>query len=297
MRNFIIFFREKTGTSPLVRLLEKFDSIMVVHQKNHTGFEPFDRHNCGRMTLDNLQECLDIVFSQRPVDNEQLNRIYTATSKRPLDAIGDERAVGFKMRFTPPNPYPFHIEGSLSWNRLSARYFREHFFQSFKKMMFDTLRRHGVVVLLAIRQDVFRLALSKYHGDGTGKQGHLQFKLARGEISKNEIGKIYIDCQQLAEIIAKCEALHEKYRRLMAELKQAGNEVYPVLYEDFVTDKRSYLERLFKILELDISSEEISKVLGQEEYYKKVHSDDISEFVENHEEVINRFGDRFVSWR
>ena len=163
--------------------------------------------------------------------------------------------------------------------------------------MFDTLERHNVIVLMAVRQDVLRLGLSKYHGDGTGEPGHLQFKLARGVIARNEIGKIQVDCERLEEIISKCETLHEENRLLMEEFKQAGNQIHPILYEDFVTDKRSYLERLFRILELDITSDEISHVLGQEEYYKKVHSDDISEFVENHEEVTSRFADRFVSWR
>ena len=297
MRNFIIFFHEKTGTSPLVRLLDKFDLVTVLHQINYTGFEPFDRHQCGRMTLNNLKKCLDIIFDQGPADNEQLNRIYTATAKRPLDIIGEKGAVGFKMRFTPPNPYPLHIEGLPVWNRGVERFFQEHYVKLFKKMMFDTLKKHDVVVLMAMRQDVLRLGLSKYHGDGTGEPGHLQFKLARGTISRNEIGKIQVDCERLEKIISMCETLHEENRLLMEEFKQAGNRIHRIIYEDFVSDKRSYLERLFRILELEITSDEISQVLGQEEYFKKVHSDDISEFVENHEEVTSRFDDRFISWR
>ncbi len=297
MRNFIIFFKEKTGTSPLVRLLDKFDLITVLHQKNYTGFEPFDRHQCGRMTVNNLKKCLDIIFDQGPMNYEKLNRIYTATAKRPLDIIGEKGVVGFKMRFTPPNPYPFHIEWLPVWNRLSERFFRKHCVQSFKKMMFDLLKKHDVIILMAVRQDVLRLGLSKYHGDGTGEPGHLQFKLARGVIARNAIGKMQVDCERLEEIITKCETLHEENRLLMEEFKQAGNQIYPILYEEFLTDKRSYLERLFRILELDITSDEISQVLGQEEYFKKVHSDDISEFVENHEEVTSRFAGRFISWQ
>jgi hypothetical protein len=297
MRSFIIFFHEKTGTSPLVRLLDKFDLITIVHQENHTGFEPFDRHRCGRMTLNNLKKCLDIIFKQGPKNIEQLNRIYMTTAKRPLDIIDQKGVVGFKMRFTPPSLYPFHIDGLPLWNRLAEKFFRGYYIRSFKKMMFDTLERHNVTVLMAVRQDVMRLGLSKYHGDGTGEPGHLQFKLARGIITKNEIGKIQVDCERLEEIISKCETLHEESRLLMKEFKDAGIQSYPIIYEDFVTDKRDYLERLFGILELDIADEEISRVLGQEEYIKKVHSDDISEFVENHEEVMNRFADRYVSWR
>jgi t-SNARE complex subunit (syntaxin) len=219
------------------------------------------------------------------------------TAKRPLDIIDQKGVVGFKMRFTPPSPYPLHIDGWPVWNRLAERLFRGYYNRSFKKMMFDTLKKHNVTVLMAVRQDVMRLGLSKYHGKGTGAPGHLQFKLARGVITKNEIGKIQVDCDRLEEIISRCEALHEENRLLMEEFKKAGIQSYPIFYEDFVTDKRDYLERLFKILELDITNDEISQVLGQEEYIKKVHSDDISEFVENHEEVTNRFADRYVSWQ
>ncbi len=297
MRNFIIFFHEKTGTSPLVRLLDKFDLISILHQKNYTGFEPFDRHKCGRMTLNNLKKCLDIIFNKGPKNIEQLNRIYTTTAKKPLDIIGEKGVVGFKMRFTPPNPYPLFIERLPVWNKLAEQHFREQYLQTFKRMMFNTLKRHNVIVLMAIRQDVLRLGLSKYHGDGTGAPGHMQFKIASGVIAKDEIEKINVDCEQLEKVVAKCEALHEENRLLMQEFKQAGIQVYPILYEEFVSDKRSYLERLFNVLEIDVTSDEISHVLNQEEYFRKVHSDDISEFVENHEEVSSRFADRYISWR
>jgi hypothetical protein len=265
------------------------------------------------MTLNNLERCLDIVFSQGPKNNERLNRIYTKTAKRPLVAIGEKGVIGFKMRFTPPRPYPFAGDRFPSGNNIPEQNFKERYirvlrnaiiypfrkmmFRSFRKMMFDTLRKNNVIVLIAVRQDVLRLALSKYHGDGTGKPGHLQFKLARGVISKDDIGKITVDCARLEKIIAKCESQHTEQRLLLEDFKRAGIEAHHILYEDFLTDKRSYLERLFEILELNICSDEITHVLSQDEYLKKVHSDDISEFVENHEEVLSNFSDRFVSWR
>jgi len=297
MRSFIIFFDEKSGTSPLVRLLDRFDLITVLHQEGNTGFEPFDRHNCGRMALSDLKHCLELIYDQGPRKTDELNRIYTRTAKRSLDVIGEKGVVGFKMRFTPPNPYPFHINRAPWWNSLYGQKFRKRYFQSFKNMMFDVLARHDIVVLVAVRQDVLRLGLSIYHGDGTGKPGHLQFNLARGAVARDEIGKIDVDCERLEEIILSCEFSHDEKRRLIEDLRQAGIRSQPILYEEFVADKRSYLDRIFKVLELQITNDEISKVLSEEEYLKKVHSDDISEFVENHEEVAHRFSDRFVSWQ
>ena len=201
------------------------------------------------------------------------------------------------MRFTPPISYPLHFDRLPLWNTWMARLCRSQYEKSFKKLMLDICRKYEVVVLLAVRQDVLRLSLSKYHGDGTGRPGHLQFKLARGKITREEIGKIQVDCERLEEIVSQCESSHEQYRILMDEFVKAGVSVHPILYEDFVDDKRSYLSRLFEILELDVTEEEISEVLSQEEYLKKVHSNNISEFVINHEEVITRFEDRFVSWK
>jgi hypothetical protein len=297
MRNFIIFFSEKSGTSPLVRLLDQFESVSILHQENNAGFEPFDRHNCGHMSLRDLRICLDIIYGQGAKDTDYLNRIYTKTAKRPLAIANRGGVVGFKMRFTAPNPNPFHVNEFLAWNNGLAKSVKRTYFQYFKKMMFDILKRNDVTVLLAVRQDVLRLGLSKYHGDGTGKPGHLQFKLARGAIVRDEIEKMHVDCNRLERIISECESLHAGKRRFMEELRQAGIQTYPILYEDFVSSKRRYLESLFEILELEISDDELSRVLSQEEYLKKVHSDDISEFVENHEEVLNTFSDRFVSWR
>jgi len=297
MRNFVILFNEKAGTSPLVRLLDKFELISVVHQEKNTGFEPFDTHNCGRMSLDDLKQCLDLIYDRGSINTEELNRLYTKTAKRPLAVIGAKGVVGFKVRFRPPKLYPFHIDGFPAWNRLLGILFRERYMQSFRNKLFDVLKRHDVVVLMAVRQDVLKLALSIYHGDGTGKPGHLQFKLARGSINRDDIGRIRVDCDRLEKIVSKCEVMHAEKRQLMEDFERSGIQTYPILYEEFVSSKRDYLENLFKILELEISNDEVSRVLSQEEYLKKVHSDDISEFVENHEEVLDRFSDRFVSWR
>ena len=74
MRDFIIIFEGKEGTSPLVKLLNNFDRISIVQLVNNAGWEPFDRHNCGPMSLGDLERCLDIAYDKESTDIKQLNQ-------------------------------------------------------------------------------------------------------------------------------------------------------------------------------------------------------------------------------
>ena len=71
MSNFIIIFAEKEGTSPLVRLLNNFEQISVVHQLDVNDWEPFDIHNRLAMTLSALAHCLDMILGGEAIDFSQ----------------------------------------------------------------------------------------------------------------------------------------------------------------------------------------------------------------------------------
>jgi hypothetical protein len=292
MRNFIIFFEEKEGTSPLIRLLDNFDDIAIVHQVAESGWEPFDNHNCGPMSLSSLKQCLDLVLNKAPLDIEQVNQIYTRTATKPLEKINNNGVVGFKMRFVPPKPY-LYIKSFSFWNRVSRRLFK---YRSFRKMMFDLLKKNDVAVFFAVRQDILKWALSKYHGDGTGKSGHIQFKLARGKISKDELGKIHVDCKRFEQIVRQCKKSHVRKRSLLEEFKASGIQVYPLLYENFLSDKQKYFQEMFNVLGIETSIEDIKAAINQGAFFNKVHSNNISDFIENHEEVMEKFGNCFIPW-
>ena len=280
MRNFIIIFAEKEGTSPLIRLLNNFEQISIIHQVNTEDWEPFDMHNRGAMTLGNLERCLDMVLNKESINFEQLNHIYTRTAKKPLEAFSGTGVSGLKMRFTIPG------ENSRYWNTLPKNFT----YDSFRLMMFNVLKRNDVIVFLTLRQDILRWALSKYHGDGTGSPGHLQFKLAKGRIKRDSIGKIHVDSTRFKTIISQCVEAHAFKRRLMEDFKHAAIQTHFLIYEDFLTDKQEYLSRISDILELKTSTEEINVALKMGSYFEKVHSHDISKFVVNHEEVMEKFG-------
>lgn len=294
MKNFIILFEEKEGTSPLVQLLSNVDQISIVHQIDNSAWEPFDRHCCGPMSLRSLGQCLEMIYDQGPVDIDSLNRIYTKTAKKPLEVINKSGSIGFKMRFRPARKIDRATHKLLSYDVFPLNLLGQY--EPFKRVMIDLLRRNNVVVFLTVRQDVLRWALSKYHGDGTGKRGHLQFKLASGEIRREDIAKVHVNCDRLEEVILRCEKSHANKRKIMTEFRETGIEVYPLRYEDFLEDKSVYLERVCELLGVTVSPEEVTAALKRGSGFEKVHSDQISDFVENHREVMARFGSRFVAW-
>lgn len=64
----------------------------------------------------------------------------------------------------------------------------------------------------------------------------------------------------------------------------------------FLIDKQQCFSRISDLLELGISTQEIDDAIKSGAYLMKAHPDDISEFVENHEEVKDKFGGCFFSW-
>lgn len=166
----------------------------------------------------------------------------------------------------------------------------------FQEMMFNLLSDLNVVVFFAARQDVLRWGLSKYHGNGFGKPGHLQFKLANGRLQREDIPCIHVDCRRLERVIKHCESIHQKKQDDIKRFRSLGIDTYPLLYEDFVDDPRSFFRAMLNHLEAPVSDDDISDAIEHGTVYKKVHSDDISEFVINHEEVLARFSGRFVPY-
>ena len=88
----------------------------------------------------------------------------------------------------------------------------------------------------------------------------------------------------------------QQKRSLASELGRAGIKAFPLFYEEFCRDKRAFLKGVFEHLENPVSDNEIEEALRQGTVLEKVHSDDISDFVTNHEEVMTKFGDRYFSW-
>ena len=296
MKNFIILFEEKEGTSPLVRILDHFNDTHVVRHNNNSGWEPFDTHNCGRMSNDDLAKCFDLMFGSQEVDTESLNEIYSKTATRPLHDIGSRDILGFKMRYKAPDGGLLGRLKFSSWNDFTRGISNNHLNSSYKKMMFELFKKHNITVFFAVRQDILKWGLSKYHGDGTGKKGHMQFELATGKISEDDVGKLTVDIGRLEKIIKHCQYVHDEKKALFDELKSQGINCAALRYEDFLEDKTKYFQDLYRHLGVEKNEDEVNASVAEGTSLKKVHKDDISSFVNNHEEVMAQFGKAFVAW-
>jgi hypothetical protein len=207
--------------------------------------------------------------------------VYTRTARHPLAAFDKSKSVGLKMRF-----WPQRDDVRLRW--LLTPVFRYYSSRAF--------RANNVVAFVTVRQDVFRWALSKYHGDGTGRPGHLQFKLASGKVDRAELPKIKVDPQEFGHLLMRCERTVAEKRRLIESLNRSGVTAWPMLYESFRTDPRAFFGEILSRLDVPWSDSDISAALDCGTRLQKVHSDDIHEFVINADEVLDRFGERYVTW-
>ena len=83
---------------------------------------------------------------------------------------------------------------------------------------------------------------------------------------------------------------------MLNEFKEKGIEAYPLFYEDFLISKNSFFNQLFNILKIKTTEEDISEAISLGGVFEKVHSNSISDFVDNYEEVMELFGNKYLKW-
>ena len=239
--------------------------------------------------------CLDLVFTPGKGAAKKLNEIYTRTAERPLDDYDKSGDIGFKMRFALPAEQAWMSRLISRWGPSWLKELKIDQ-RLYERRMLSLLRKHRIVVLFAVRQDLFRWALSKYHGDGTGKDGHLQFDIAYGRLEPSDVPAIEVDPVRFEKLIDNRRKIVDEKLRLIIKMNKLGIRTGSVIYEEFLTDPHAFFHKLFRAIEHPVTDAEIDAVLEKGTPFRKVHSDDISEFVLNHEEIEARFGECIVDF-
>ena len=294
MQDFVLFFEEKEGTTAMMRWADRIPQVRVVHHTNDQGWEPLEPFLLGQdLRRAELGELMSAVYA-KPRNMGALRPLYAQkVPNRELVELPEDRSIGLKMRWKPPRVfYSGWPVVDLPVNKL----FKGMRNQRYMEMMVRILREADVVPMLAVRQNIFKWALSKYHGDGSGKKGHLQFKLASGELDRKDIPRIEVNLNRFGRLVDECRRKHDAKRLFVDRMKQEGLMVQPLLYESFLEDRVAFFSRFLSCLGHDVPRRDLEKTLAGDISLKRVHKGPLSDYVENHEALERRFGSAFESW-
>ena len=294
VKDFVLFFEEKEGTTAIMRWADRLSQVRVLHYTDDGGWEPLEPFKLGQnVRHEEVQSLMRAIYA-RPRNMEDLRRRYAMkVPNQELVALPDECSIGLKMRWTPPRVF---YSGLSAFDLPVNRMFKGYRYRRYYDSMVQTLLDADVAPMLAVRQNVFKWALSKYHGDGTGKKGHLQFKLASGEVTRQDIPKINVDLRRFGRLLDQCRRKHDAKREFVEQMSKDGLKVFPLLYEDFLEDKVQFFQGFLGHVNQPVDSVDLQKSLGGEIALKRVHKGPLSEYVENHQALERAYGDAFESW-
>lgn len=132
--------------------------------------------------------------------------------------------------------------------------------------------KFGLKIFVLMRKNILK------HGISKCESNQLQFKLINNELDSDR--KINIDLGLLDKNILECRAKLEFKESLIDKYN-----FYPIYYEDFLYNKSSFFKSLINIIDPTIPDFFIDQISNQESYFKKVHSDNLKDFVLNYEEL------------
>jgi len=213
------------------------------------GFEPFDANKKPLISKD-IKKIFTLIFNKNVKKNyiEAINPIYKYYYKRDFPEFDKSKSVGFKMRI---------------------------------KNLHDILpiaKKHNVVVFILFRHNILKWAISKC------RPNSYQFKLVKGQIQENP--PLNIDFNMLDKKIEECKKLHEQKKMILNRCIKDRLRAYPIYYEYMNEDKEKYFGDILDKIGITLSPDELSNFIAKQNYFKKVHSDNLEDFVINYNELL-----------
>ena len=94
-----------------------------------------------------------------------------------------------------------------------------------------------------------------------------------------------INLIKLNNNIVTCQTQVRQKKLLIEKIKKEYANVYPLYYEDFCANKILFFKNFLLKIEQKINHKSLVEISKKPNYYKKVHSNNIQEFITNYEEV------------
>ena len=206
MKDFILFFEEKEGTSAMVRWADRFENINVVHHENGRGWSPWAYHLGHSIRQKEIIDLLTRIYLSRDMDGLRKHIHKSCQTgclcferqrlRRAQDAL--ETAKGF---YTGQRV----VDVPLNWA------FKSHRQKQYFSAMVELMQRQGgaYVGRSAKHLQVGALQISRRR---SRQRRHLQFKLASGAISKKDIPKVQVNLKRFGKLIDECRRRHNQAR-------------------------------------------------------------------------------------
>lgn len=219
-------------------------------QINIIWYEPLDNYHL-KLPLNgpDLLTMLNYIYNTSLKDRYMhASTLYSKHSDKPLCEFKDNKSVGLKMRVR-------------DWPTLEK-----------------VFKQHNVVVFVLIRQNLLKLAVSKCQPNS------MQFKLINNEIPTNP--KMTIDLEMLTNNLTVCRDLLKYKQDIIARCSQLGIACHPMFYEEYCDNKELFFSKILKILDIHVPKPTINQLANQPNYFKKVHSDNMQDFIINYKELV-----------
>lgn len=218
---------------------------------NIIWYEPLDNcHLKQPLTNPDLLTLLNYIYDTKIKNRYQLaSSLYLKYSDKALFPFEQNKSVGFKMRIR-------------EWPTLEK-----------------VFKEHNVVVLVLIRQNLLKLGVSKC------RPNSMQFKLINGEIEKNP--ELKLDFDVLTKNIQICKDLLNYKMTVINRCNKLGITCHPIFYEEYCNNKELFFSKILQILEIKMDKETIKQIANQPCYFKKVHSDELKDFITNYDELVS----------
>jgi len=153
-----------------------------------------------------------------------------------------------------------------------------------ERLLIRTLKQGQIQPIILLRTDLFELALSKFHGNGSGHNGHMQFiAIQDKDFSPERMvvgGKRWVWSQRRAIV---------HFRRLTRMSRRcASTGLNPVIltYEQMLNHPESFWQELAKALEIPAQAQRMREAFQQQQM-RKVRGKS-SELYDNYEELLHR---------
>jgi hypothetical protein len=204
---------------------------------------------------DDLKSMFELVYNKKIPANEshtQLAQIYKKHNDKEFEQFDKKKSVGFKMRFR-------------EWDTIE-----------------QPIVKNSVTVFVLIRKNVFKWALSTYDSESN------QFKLIKGQTVANPT--ITVDIPKFTNILNICKRNLTERHNLITMLKGRGTKVVPIYYEDFCDNKKQFFKTFLSKIDIKLTDKELTEFVEKQNFFKKVHGDNLQQYVTNYDELKKVFG-------